>query len=330
MPEIFLDAMGGDFAPEYPVKGAVRAVSKISSNLFLVGNESEIKKILGDFSHPRLKIIHASQKIAMDEKPAIACKKYPDSSIMVAMRKVKETPNSIFISAGNSGAVVAAACMTLERIPGVLRPAISIIAKGIVAPFILVDGGANVSCNWKHLFQFGIFAHACAKEFLGISNPRVALLSNGSEPTKGTEEIIKAHEALKKSSLNFIGNVEGNEVFSGNFDCLICDGFVGNVLLKFAEGFAKTIKNIVSSGKKISFAKIFLKKFAKKLFKKFDYTEYGASFLLGLKGSVMVTHGIADEIAIMNAIISSEKGDGKISDIIAEEINKNKDILEEK
>jgi len=322
--------MGGDFAPEKPVKGAMKAISKISSNIFLVGNESEIKEILRDFSHPRLKIIHTDQKIAMDEKPAIACKKYPNSSIMVAMRKVKETPDSIFLSAGNSGAVVAAAVMTLERIPGVLRPAISIIAKGIIHPFILVDGGANVTCNWKHLFQFGIFGHACAKEFLGIPNPKVALLSNGSEPTKGTEAIVKAHEALRKSTLNFIGNVEGNEVFSGNFDCLVCDGFVGNVLLKFAEGFAKAIKNVASSGRKVSFAKIFLKKFAKRLFKKFDYTEYGASFLLGLKSSVMITHGIADEVAIMNAIISSEKGDGKISNIIHEEIDKNKNILEEK
>lgn len=323
MGNIVLDVMGGDNAPYAQITGAVSALDKVSSGIYLVGNEGTIRKILKGFNHPRLHIIHASQIIKMDDKPALACKKYPDSSMMVGMRFLKENPNSTFISAGNSGAIMASAVMVLERTPGILRPAIAVVAQGIKAPFVLLDAGANTNCNWKHLCQFALMGSICASIILKIPEPRVGLLSNGMESSKGTDAVVAANNILKTVDLNFVGNIEGGDVLAGVCDCVVCDGFVGNILLKFAEGFAEAVKKSFSSGTDESILSKLSKGFVKKLFSRFDYSEYGASFLIGLNGNVMVTHGIANEKAIMNAIIAGETEiDARINDVIAQEVKK--------
>ncbi len=327
MTKIVLDVMGGDNAPYAQINGALMAIEKVSSEIYLVGDEGRIREILGDFSHPRLKIIHASQVICMDDKAAASCRRYPDSSVMVGMRFVKGKSDAAFISAGNSGAVMAAAVMVLERIPGILRPAIAVIAKGVKKPFVLLDAGANTNCSWKHLVQFAVMGSICASTVFKIQNPKVALLSNGSEDVKGTDSIVLANRALRESDLYFVGNIEGGDILSGVCDCIVCDGFVGNVVLKFAEGFADVVRKSFSSSTPSGFfsamTKKLAKRFAKKLFKKFDYSEYGASILVGLKDNVLITHGIADEKAIANAIIAAEAEiEGKINSKIEEKIGK--------
>ncbi|MFH1352302.1 MAG: phosphate acyltransferase PlsX [bacterium] len=329
MGNIVLDVMGGDNAPHAQVAGAVSALDNVSSEIYLVGDGAVIRKILRGFKHPRLHIVHASQVIKMDDKPARACKKYPDSSIMVGMKFLKENPASIFISAGNSGALMAAAVIVLERIPGILRPAIAVMARGIKEPFVLLDAGANTNCDWKQLCQFALMGSICASVILKISEPRIGLLSNGQEDSKGTDAVVAANNVLKKSDLNFVGNVEGGDVLSGKCDCVVCDGFVGNILLKFAEGFAGAVRKSFGSGSKDSFISRLSVGFAKKLFKRFDYSEYGATFLVGLNGNVMVTHGIANEKAIMNAVISAEPGiAARLNETIAREIKKYSVLME--
>jgi len=329
MGNIVLDVMGGDNAPHAQVSGAVSALDNVSSEIHLVGDGAVIRKILKGFKHPRLHIVHASQVIRMDDKPARACKRYPDSSIMVGMKFLKENPESVFISAGNSGALMAAAVIVLERIPGILRPAIAVMARGIKQPFVLLDAGANTSCDWKQLCQFALMGSVCASVILKIPQPRVGLLSNGKEDSKGTDAVVAANGVLKKADLNFVGNIEGGDVLSGKCDCVVCDGFVGNILLKFAEGFGTVIKKSISSGSKDSFLDRITGSFAQKLFKRFDYSEYGATFLVGLNGTVMVTHGIANEKAITNAVISAEAEiEARVNEAIASEIKKYSILME--
>ncbi|MCD6413950.1 MAG: phosphate acyltransferase PlsX [Elusimicrobia bacterium] len=331
MTKIALDVMGGDNAPYAQINGAVAAIDKVSSDIYLVGDEGRIREILNGFRHPRLKIIHASQVICMDDKAASSCRKYPDSSLMVGMRFIKGKSGAAFISAGNSGAVMASAVMVLERIPKILRPAIAVIAKGVKKPFVLLDAGANTNCSWRHLVQFAVMGSIIAGAVFRIKNPKVALLSNGSEDVKGPEAVVKANRVLRESDLYFVGNIEGGDVLSGICDCIVCDGFVGNAILKFAEGFAGIVKKNLSSSSGGLFSKLgkkFAKGFAKKFFKKFDYSEYGASILAGLKGNVLITHGIADEKTIANAIIAAESEiEGKINLRIAEKISGYESIL---
>jgi len=326
---IVLDVMGGDYAPGVQVRGALEALEEVSSDIYLAGPENKIREILKDFIHPRLHIIDAPDVIQMDAKPAVACRKYPDSSMMKGMRFIKENKNSVFISAGNSGAVMTSAVMVLERIQGILRPAIAVVARGVKGPFVLLDAGANTNCNWQHLYQFAVMGSICAALITKKSNPSVGLLSNGSEPGKGTDAVVAANKVLSESDLNFIGNIEGGDVLTGACDCIVCDGFVGNILLKLAESFSEVLSTGFNSGSKFSLFKKLGRGFLKKMLSKFDYTEYGATYLLGLNGSVMVTHGRANEKAIENSILAAEEEiKAKVSFTIAKEISKYSGILD--
>ncbi|MBA3066510.1 phosphate acyltransferase PlsX [bacterium] len=323
MADIILDAMGGDNAPAAQVAGAVAALDKIKADIYLAGRKDEIEKLLNGFTHSRLHILNAPDIIEMDAKPVVACRKYPDSSLMVGMRFAKERENSVFVSAGNSGAVMTAAVMVLERISGIIRPAIAVVTQGINHPFVMLDAGANTNCSWQQLCQFAVMGGICAEQLIKKSNPRIGLLSNGSESCKGTDAVVAANKALLETELNFIGNIEGNDILNGVCDCIVCDGFVGNIILKFAEGFGSALKHGMSSGSRFHLLKKIAKSVMKKIFTKFDYTEYGATYLLGLKGSVLVTHGRANEKAIMNAIIAAEgEINTGINKKISEEINK--------
>jgi len=328
MADIILDAMGGDHAPAAQVAGAVAALDKVEADIYLSGKKDEIEKELEGFTHPRLHILHAPEVIHMAAKPVVACRKQPDSSLMVGMRFAKEKEDSVFVSAGNSGAVMTAAVLVLERIPGILRPAITVVTPGIKHPFVLLDAGANTSCSWQQLCQFALMGSICAELIMKKKNPKIGLLSNGSEPGKGTDAVVAANKALSETDLNFIGNIEGNDILDGVCDCIVCDGFVGNIILKFAEGFGSALKCGVSSGSRLKIFGKIAKRVMKKIFAKFDYTEYGATYLLGLKKSVLVTHGRANEKAIMNAIIAAEAEiDVGINKKIAAEINKYADVL---
>ena len=329
MGNIVLDVMGGDNAPGAQVRGAVEAIDSVSSDIYLAGRENEIKALLKGFTHPRLHVINAPQIIKMDDKPAAACRKYPDSSLMKGMRFTREHRDSVFISAGNSGAVVASAVLVLERIPGILRPAIAVVARGVKGPFVILDAGATTNNCWQQLYQFAVMGNICASLILKKDNPRIGLLSNGSEPGKGTDAVVAANKALSESGLNFIGNIEGGDVLTGVCDCVVCDGFVGNILLKLAESFSEVLHTGFHSGSKFSLFRKFGKGFLKKMLRKFDYTEYGATYLLGLNGSVMVTHGRANEKAIANAVSAAEEEiQAGISAAIAEEISKYSDKLD--
>jgi len=328
MADIILDAMGGDNAPAAQVAGAVAALDKVKADIYLSGKNDKINKALDGFTHPRLHILHASEVIKMADKPVVACRKHPDSSLMVGMRFAKKSKESVFISAGNSGAVMTAAVMVLERIPGIIRPAIAVVTPGIKHPFVLLDLGANINCSWQQLCQFALMGSICAELIMKKENPKIGLLSNGSEPGKGTDAVVAANKVLAETDLNFIGNIEGNDILDGVCDCIVCDGFVGNIILKFAEGFGSALKHGVSSGSRLKIFGKIAQRVMKKIFTKFDYTEYGATYLLGLQGSVLVTHGRANEKAIMNAIIAAEAElNVEINKKISAEINKYEDVL---
>ncbi len=308
MAAVAVDAMGGDRAPFAIVEGAVRATKEFGLEVILVGDESVLDKELEKFSFPSelLKIHHATQIVGMDESPSEALRKKPDSSIRVAFNLVRKGKASAVVSAGNSGATLASAMVTVGRICGV-RPAIATVMPTLKNPVILIDVGANVDCKPHHLLQFGIMGAAFSKEAIGNKSPRVGLLSIGEENTKGNQQVKKAFDLLTKSSLNFVGNVEGRDVFKGDVDVVVCDGFVGNVSLKLSEGLAESI--LLMLKKEIQHSSFVTKigyLLARSAFKRFrrliDYSEYGGAPLLGIKGIGIICHGRSGASAICNAI----------------------------
>jgi len=305
---VAVDAMGGDRAPSAIVEGAVRATKEFGLKVILVGDESILKKELDRFSFPKelLRLYHAGQVVGMDESPSEALRKKPKSSIRVAFNLVRKGEASAVVSAGNSGATLACAMVTVGRICGV-RPAIATVMPTLKNPVVLIDVGANVDCKPHHLLQFGIMGAAFSKEAIGNKRPRVGLLSIGEENTKGNQQVKKAFDLLSKSSLNFVGNVEGRDVFKGDVDVVVCDGFVGNVSLKLSEGLAESI--LLMLKKEIQQSSIITKigyLLARSAFKRFrrliDYSEYGGAPLLGIKGIGIICHGRSGPSAICNAV----------------------------
>ena len=242
----------------------------------------------------------------MNEAPSIVLRKKKDSSIRVAIEAVKSSEAKAVVSAGNTGAVLAASSVILRTIKGVARPAIAISLPTIKGSSILIDAGANVDCKAEQLFQFGIMGHVYAKYMLGKINPSIGLLSIGEEDTKGNEATKGAFQMLKKSSINFIGNVEGKETYKGNADVLICDGFIGNVALKISESLAEMIeqslKNMFAKNLRSKIAYMLIKPYLKAFKKSVDHTEYGGAPLLGINGICIISHGSSASKAIKNAI----------------------------
>ena len=307
-PRIAVDAMGGDFGPRVVVAGAVQAAKRKQYDLLLVGNEPQIAAELSQLDTRGIvvRVVHASQVAEMHDKPSEALRRKKDSSIQVACNLVRDDQADGLISAGNTGVVLACSLFTLGRIEGVDRPALATILPTERAPLVLVDAGANVDCKALNLLQFGIMADVMARLLLHCPEPRVATLSNGEEEGKGNQLVKEAFELFKHSSLSFVGNIEGRDLFTGEVDVVVCDGFVGNVVIKQAEGLASSLGRLLKGElKRGFFAKVgttlalsALKRFARLM----DYAEYGGAPLLGLEGTVIVGHGASNQKAIANAV----------------------------
>lgn len=305
--EIAVDAMGGDGAPDAEVQGALEAIRELGVKIRLVWKKELIEKSLdGNWNEETLTIHPCDEWIRMDEAPLKAVRKKKDASICVAFDLIKKKQVSAVVSAGNSGATMAAGVLALGRMEGAERPAIASVFPGQRGPVVLIDVGANVDCRPNHLFQFGLMAHAFASVCLGVKDPKIGLLSIGEEGSKGNEQVRLTRRLFETSNLNFWGNVEGRDIFTGEVDIIVCDGFVGNVALKLTEGMAEMLATMLEQEMKRSVAgkaalllgRRSLRRFSAKL----DYAEYGGAPLLGVNGVGIICHGSSSPKAIKNAI----------------------------
>jgi len=324
---ILVDAMGGDFAPEEVIKGSLNAALSLEVDITLVGNADKIKEITQryNFKLDNIKIVHSSQEIEMGESPSDVIRNKKDSSVYVGTKLLSEGRGDAFLSAGNTGAVMACSLLNNKRIEGILRPAIAVVIPLVDKRVVLIDAGANVDSKPGYLKQFAIMGKVYSENILGVSNPRVGLVNVGTEEKKGSEAVIKGYRMLKESRINFIGNIEGRDIFEGNADVVVCDGFVGNVLLKSIEGMANLffgeVKKVLTANPLAKLAAVGLKKSFLNMKKKFDYEEYGGAQLLGVDGIVIIAHGSSKAKAITNAIRVAREGAktnlvGKIRDEI--------------
>jgi glycerol-3-phosphate acyltransferase PlsX len=304
--------MGGDHAPAIVVEGALLAAQDVDAELILVGDklavERECLRIGGKL--PRFSIINATQTVSMDESPSVALRKR-DSSMKVAFEMIKRSEAQAVVSAGNSGAMMAIGMLVIGTLPQVTRPAILAIVPGTSKGTIIIDAGANVDCKPRQLLQFGIIGSVYAQRGLGIVNPRVGVLSNGEEDSKGNELTRAASELLDSAPVNYVGYVEGRDFFNGKVDVIVCDGFTGNVALKTMEGVASFAGEILKSGFEKSWLSrlgyLLTRQSLRHAYRKLDYAEYGGARLLGLDGVAIVAHGGSTALAIKNAIrVASE------------------------
>lgn len=316
MIRIAVDAMGGDEAPEPIVQGAIEAarVSKGRFEVVLVGDEAEIAKHIHHHHFIKglpISIHHASQVIEMSESPGIALRKKPDSSIAVGAALHAKGKVDALVSAGNTGAVLGAALFTLKRIDGVLRPSLGSFMPTSTGVCFVIDVGANIDCKPEQLYQFGLMGSIFVNHIMGIDKPKVGLLNIGEEPGKGNELVQGAYSIFEKSDLNFVGNVEGRDVLMSAADVVVCDGFIGNVLLKFIESLTQmlplSLKKKIGSNLVGNFGFFFMQHKFAKVVKLFDYQEYGGAPLLGVKGNCIVAHGRSTPRAIRTAIIEAYK-----------------------
>ncbi len=299
---IALDVMGTDEAPASEIAGALDALEDQDHlTVVLVGDEEQIEAVLsghsGDFEG-RVEVVHAPEVIGPGDSPASAVRRRPDSSIVRGVRLQKEGEVDAFVSAGSTGAVMAASLILLRPLPGVARPAIGTLLPTAGAPTLMLDAGANVDCKPLHLLQFARLGDIYAQDLMGVERPRVALLNIGEEPEKGDELALEAHALLAGSGLHFVGNVEGRDIIQGACDVLVCDGFVGNVLLKFYESVAEFVIGLLSREMNRVGADFDLKE----VFRVLDYSEYGGAPLLGVNGVTIICHGSSPPKAIRNAI----------------------------
>ncbi len=312
---IALDAMGGDHGSRELVAGAVLAVQKSDVSVSLVGDKSLLERHLSAFRLAdeyvgRISIVHASQKIEMHEHPVDAVRKKRDSSIMVSFDLHKSGEVEAVVSAGNSGATLAAGIHKLGRLAGISRPGIASILPTPKKPAVLMDVGATVDCRPLHLYQFAVMASSFARLYSG-DNPAVGLLSNGEESSKGNSLVKETYQLLQESNLNFIGNVEGRDVFQGEVDVVVCDGFVGNICLKISEGLAeasmKMLKDEITKSYLAKIGYFFVLPSFRRFKKRVSYDEYGGAPLLGVNGIGIVSHGKSNARAIMNAILGARQ-----------------------
>lgn len=307
---IVLDAMGGDHAPENPVGGAVAALKELEGDfeIILVGQEERVQPLLAGRAAPlgRLRVHDAPDVIGMEESPSTALRRKKRSSILVGLELVRDGLAEAFVSAGHTGAVMAGGLVTLGRIENIARPAIATIFPTQQLPCLVLDVGANVESKPSHLLHFAVMGHIYASDVLGRPRPRVGLLSIGEEPSKGNELTVAAHHLLAESGLNFIGNVEGRDVLRGAADVVVCDGFVGNVVLKFGESFvdflADAIQEEVRTRRLAALGAMLMKPVFASLRRRIDYAEYGGAPLLGVDGVVIIAHGRSSVKAFRNAV----------------------------
>ena len=330
---IVLDVMGGDHGPKVIVDGARLALQSNASitELFLTGQEQQIQTALAQTGchDPRLKILHASQVLAMDDKPVEGLRKKKDCSILRAIDFLKEGKADALISPGNTGGLVAAATIRLRPLPGLERPAIATVIPCADNEFVLLDSGAGVESRPTHLLHFAIMGSIYSRQILGYKNPRVGILSNGAESNKGTELTIEAGrlcQAVKtKVNLNFVGNVEGHDLFHNRVEVVVCDGFVGNIVLKtlesFAKGMAHWIKREISKNPKRLLGALLAKNALSSIARRVDPDAQGGAPLLGFPAVIFKAHGSASTRAIMNAIgLSTQAVQRHINDSIQRDI----------
>lgn len=308
---ILLDAMGGDNAPDANIKGAVNAIHQIEAEVILIGNETilleRVKALYGKDSitelSPRLSIHHTTETIEMEDIPTVAIKHKKDSSMVVGFKMLKNGEGDVFISAGNSGALLTGATLLVGRIKGIDRPALAGILPAYKSRLLLIDAGSNTNCKPINLLQFAQMSSIYLRNTFGIEHPAIGLLNIGTEETKGNELTKASYQLLKEKAeeldINFVGNVEGRDAFSGKIDAIVTDGFTGNVFLKAVEGLGKLVKrSLTESLKKNIFSTIAtipclpaIKRFSKTM----DYKEYGGALFLGVKKPVVKAHGSSDE-----------------------------------
>ena len=311
MIKIAIDAMGGDFGPAPIVEGVSQALSEASFEAILVGKRAEIEPLVPKGLESRISYEEASDVFDMDEMATDALKR-KDSSIYKAIELVRNGSADAVVSAGHSGATMSLATLRIGRLDGVSRPPIATLMPTIIRgkKTLVLDVGANVDCKPEHLFEFAVMSEAYAQQILHTQKPKISLLSNGEEDCKGNETSKAAFELLKKMD-NFVGNAEGNQVFDGSVDIIVCDGFVGNILLKTAEGVSGAISKIIKRNIKESaiamIGAVLLKRVFKKLKNDVDYDEYGGAPLLGVKKCTIISHGKSSPKAIKNAIFQSIK-----------------------
>jgi len=326
---VILDAEGGDYAPTEILKGAREAKELYDCHIILTGAKDKLEKSLKELQINPLdfEIVNCSQEVLMNDHPGDVVKNKKDSSIYVGTKITSENPNSAFVSAGNTGAVMASALINIKRIQGILRPAIAVVIPLSDKKIVLIDSGANSDCKPQYLVQFAKMGKIFAQNIMKIENPKIGLANVGSEEEKGNELAIQSHHLLKNiKDIDFIGNVEGRDIFEGVCDVVVCDGFIGNILLKSMEGIANLffneIKRILKANIASKISAIFLKNSLLKMKKKFDYEEYGGSFLIGINGIVIIAHGSSKAKAIKNAIgVAIEGQNYSLVEKIAESVN---------
>src|SRR5437588_2795595 len=306
---IAVDAMGGDFAPRPVVDGALAAARHFDLGVALVGPRANLDVELGrhdDVDPERIRIVEATDVVAMEDSPAAALRRKPNASIKVAAEIVARGEASALFSAGHTGATVMAAYAAFGMLPGVDRPALAATIPTRRRPAILLDVGASVECRPQHLLQFAIMGSVYARVAFGLENPRVGLLSIGEEATKGNELTREAHRLLRMSPLAFIGNVEARDVYSGNADVIVCDGFTGNVALKISEGLVDVVESLLSdelsSTITMRVGSLLTRRALRRFKRRVDYSEYGGAPLLGLAGVTIVGHGRPRPQAVRNAV----------------------------
>lgn len=325
--KIVVDAMGTEFGTSVEVEGALQAVQEYGHDIILVGDESTIRKELDKrpSSNGKISVVHAEDRIEMHEPAALSVRRKRKSSIVVGLEILKRNEADGFVSAGNTGAVVCAATLSLRMLPGIERPGIAIAIPTMAGISVILDVGANIDPKALHLFQYGIMADAYCRYILHKTNPKIGLLNVGEEETKGTEFIKEAHTMLSESKLNFIGNIEGRDIYVGNADIIICDGFVGNVILKVSESvidtLVKLIKKEVKANVLAMLGALLISAAFKNLKKKMDYSEYGGAPLLGIDGTCIISHGSSTPKAIKNAIrVAAEFKTQNVNKHIIEEL----------
>ncbi len=311
---IAVDAMGGDHAPEEIIKGVLEANDLLDADdeLILIGVQDTIEGQLASMGHgaDSIRVVHAPEIIGMDESPVEALRKKRKSSISLMAKMASHNEVDAVISAGNTGACVAGFQIRMRNLPGVIRPGIALVFPTLGGPVTLCDVGANVACRPINLYQYAVMASVYSTQILGIENPRVGLMSIGEEDTKGNELVKRTREMLKTDKhLNFIGNLEGHDIFNGQCDVALCEGFLGNVILKLTEGLVAMIFKAI--GYELMEANPRLaqefKPLIAQIYKKYDYHEHGGALLLGVNGTAVICHGSSKSRTIKNAILASKK-----------------------
>ena len=336
--KILLDAMGGDNAPDANIKGAVNSINKVKAEVVLIGKEDVIRSKIKEFYgkemeeiSDRLKIKNATETIEMEDQPTVAIRHKKDSSMVVGFRMLREGEGDVFISAGNSGALLTGATLIVGRIKGIDRPALAGILPAYKSQLLLIDAGSNTNCKPINLLQFAQMSSIYLKNTYGIKSPAIGLLNIGTEETKGNDLVKESYALLKENSeklgINFVGNVEGRDAFSGRIDAIVTDGFTGNVFLKTTEGVGKLVKRTLTENlTRNLLSKILtvpslpaIKRFSKAM----DYKTYGGALFLGVKKPVVKAHGSSDDLLFEYTIIQAEKFvENKAVDKMIEEFEK--------